>query len=126
MKRILIPAVLTAALVAGCAGPTAVRGGPGTENPNLDEAAMSTGLDRKDLEYLMQQNMEKLKMRVEQIREDGVENIDDELADEAQYSLMDEAEATTEREMNEMLEQLPTVIDRHGTVPAAEANGNNQ
>ena len=58
--RILVPAVLAAALATGCAGPTAVRGGPGTENPNLDEAAMSTGLDRKDLEYLMQQNVAKL------------------------------------------------------------------
>lgn len=54
---------LTAALVApalfGCK-PKAVRGGPGTENPNLDEAAMGTGLDRKDLEYLMRENMTKL------------------------------------------------------------------
>jgi len=60
MKRILVPAVLAAALATGCAGPTAVRGGPGTENPNLDDAAMSTGLDRKDLEYLLQENVEKL------------------------------------------------------------------
>lgn len=58
--RMLLPAVLAVSLVAGCAGPTAVRGGPGTENPNLDEDAMSTGLDRKDLEYLMQQTIEKL------------------------------------------------------------------
>jgi len=47
-------------LVTACAGPTAVRGGHGTENPNLDDAAMSTGLDRVDLEYLMQQNLDKL------------------------------------------------------------------
>ena len=46
--------VLTAALVtgAGCK-PKAVRGGPGTENPNLDQGAMSTTLDRKDLQDLM-------------------------------------------------------------------------
>jgi len=41
---------------AGCR-PKAVRGGEGTENPNLDNAAMSTGLDRKDLEDLMKKNM---------------------------------------------------------------------
>lgn len=59
-RSILAMAVAGSLLGAGCAGPTAVRGGPGTENPNLDEAAMSTGLDRKDLEWLMQQNLEKM------------------------------------------------------------------
>lgn len=59
MKRILLPALLAASLAA-CSGPTAVRGGPGTENPYLDEAAMSTGLDRKDLDYLMQENIDRL------------------------------------------------------------------
>ena len=37
---------------AGC-GPRAVRGGPGTGNRNLDEPAMSVGLDREDLEDLL-------------------------------------------------------------------------
>ncbi len=45
--------------VLGC-GPKAVRGGEGTENPNLDNAAMSTGLDRVDLRDLMAKNMEAL------------------------------------------------------------------
>jgi hypothetical protein len=56
--RWLTAAVLVSAAVAqtGCR-PKAVRGGEGTENPNLDEGAMSTGLDRKDLEYLMDKNM---------------------------------------------------------------------
>ena len=44
---------------AGCK-PKAVRGGPGTENPNLDQGAMSTTLDRRDLQELMRMNMEKL------------------------------------------------------------------
>lgn len=54
---------LAAALALGasaCSGPRAVRGGPGTENPNLDRAAMSTGLDREDLNWLLKQNLEKL------------------------------------------------------------------
>ena len=44
--------------VAGAAcKPKAIRGGPGTENPDFDEGAMSTGLDRKDLQDLMKENM---------------------------------------------------------------------
>lgn len=45
--------------VAGCK-PKAVRGGEGTENPDFDEGAMSTGLDRKDLDDLMRKNMDSL------------------------------------------------------------------
>ena len=52
----LAPAALTS---AGCK-PKAVRGGPGTENPNLDQGAMSTTLDRRDLQELMQTNMAKM------------------------------------------------------------------
>lgn len=44
---------------AGCK-PKAVRGGPGTENPNLDQGAMSTGLDRKDLQDLSNKNLTEL------------------------------------------------------------------
>lgn len=44
---------------AGCK-PKAIRGGAGTENPDFDEGAMSTGLDRKDLQDLMQKNMANL------------------------------------------------------------------
>ena len=50
-------------LLAGLAGtaigckPKAVRGGPGTENPNLDSGAMSTTLDRVDIDYLVNENL---------------------------------------------------------------------
>ncbi len=59
MKRTqLLPLFITLALGAGAGcKPKAIRGGEGTENPNLDEAAMSTGLDRRDLEDLMKKNM---------------------------------------------------------------------
>lgn len=46
----------TLGLGVGC-GPKAVRGGEGTDNPDLDEGAMSTGLDRKDLNDLMKVNI---------------------------------------------------------------------
>jgi len=59
-----IPGTLAAALMsltliailAGC-GPKAYRGGPGTENPQLDEPAMSVTLDRRDIEYLVSENI---------------------------------------------------------------------
>jgi len=57
----LVAVVLAPALVLGSAcKPKAIRGGPGTENPDFDEGAMSTGLDRKDLQGLMQENMKSL------------------------------------------------------------------
>lgn len=60
-RLILAPLTLALALAAGSGcRPKAVRGGEGTENPNLDNAAMSTGLDRVDLEDLMKKNMAQL------------------------------------------------------------------
>jgi penicillin-binding protein activator len=49
----------TALASTGCK-PKAIRGGAGTENPDFDEGAMSTGLDRKDLQGLMNDNMSAL------------------------------------------------------------------
>lgn len=50
---------LALGLALGAAGckPKAIRGGEGTDNPDLDEGAMGTGLDRKDLSDLMKKNM---------------------------------------------------------------------
>lgn len=54
----LVALALAPLLVAGAAcKPKAIRGGEGTENPDFDEGAMSTGLDRKDLQDLMKKNM---------------------------------------------------------------------
>lgn len=49
----------TAALVAGCA-PRAMRGGPGTANPDIDRAAMSVTLDRDDITFLVADYLERL------------------------------------------------------------------
>lgn len=56
--RLLSSLVVATSLlaIAGCK-PKAIRGGEGTENPDFDQGAMSTGLDRKDLQDLMQKNM---------------------------------------------------------------------
>ena len=43
-------------LPLGC-GPTVIRGGPGTDNTTLDERALSTRLDRMDIQYLVDQNI---------------------------------------------------------------------
>ena len=58
-SRALLLLTAFAVVMPGCR-PKAVRGGEGTENPNLDEGAMGTGLDRKDLAYLKDKNMEAL------------------------------------------------------------------
>lgn len=53
-------ALCAAALLTttACGGPSYVRG---SENPELDEYAMSTGLDKRDLESLFKQNADSLK-----------------------------------------------------------------
>jgi len=58
-RLLLTIALLLSGASFGCK-PKAVRGGAGTENPNLDEGAMSTTLDRKDLGDLMKVTLDKL------------------------------------------------------------------
>lgn len=49
-------ALALAAALAGC-GPTYVRG---SEAPGIDDPAMSTGLDRRDIEQLLHENLKSL------------------------------------------------------------------
>ena len=46
-------------LMAGC-GPEAKRGGPGTDNLEIDDPAMSLKLDRVDIQYLVSTNTKEL------------------------------------------------------------------
>jgi hypothetical protein len=48
-------AVITLAAL-GCA-PRAMRGGEGTDNPQMDDPALSTKLDREDINYLVKENL---------------------------------------------------------------------
>lgn len=57
LSTVLVASALS--MSVGCK-PKAIRGGEGTENPDFDEGAMSTGLDRKDLQDLMNKNMSTL------------------------------------------------------------------
>lgn len=60
--RVLVPALAAALAIvpgAGCA-PQAVRGGPGTGEPELDQPALSVGLDREDINYLVSENIASL------------------------------------------------------------------
>lgn len=56
---IVLAAWVVAGAIASCA-PVVSRGGPGTLNPGLDEAPLSTKLDKKDLDYLVEQNLQAL------------------------------------------------------------------
>ena len=66
VTRLHLELLLFVALVtlAGCGGPKAVRGGAGTDNPQLDQAAMSVKLDRADIEYLVSENVKALSSSV--------------------------------------------------------------
>jgi uncharacterized protein (TIGR02722 family) len=61
IARTLIRSLLSAAVLCGfvsaCGGPKAVRG---EDVAGLDDQAMSTGLDRRDLQKLLNQNMQAL------------------------------------------------------------------
>lgn len=47
---------MVALLGATACAPRALRGGDGTDNPGLDDPALSTTLDRADIDYLVEQN----------------------------------------------------------------------
>lgn len=54
---LLASALSLGALSAGCGGPKAVRG---SDVAGLDDEAMGTGLDRRDLQLMLHENMESL------------------------------------------------------------------
>jgi TolB-like protein len=58
-RPLLVLLVLVSLASLACA-PRAMRGGEGTVNPNLDAPAMSTTLDKADVDYLVSRNLEQL------------------------------------------------------------------
>ena len=57
LVRLLLPLAALALPLSACAGPHAVRG---EEVPGLNDEAMSTGLDQRDLQKLLHENMQAL------------------------------------------------------------------
>jgi penicillin-binding protein activator len=58
--RILILGLIATLGTSVACAPRAMRGGAGTDNPGMDAPAMSTTLDRADIDYLVSQNIEAL------------------------------------------------------------------
>ena len=59
-RRLLILAVILATVASLACAPRAMRGGAGTANPYMDQPAMSTTLDRADIEYMVSRNLDAL------------------------------------------------------------------
>jgi len=58
--RVFTLAIILFTLVSLACAPRAMRGGDGTANPNMDAPAMSTTLDKADIDYLVGKNLEQL------------------------------------------------------------------
>ena len=56
-KRLSVLALLACLALSLACAPRAMRGGEGTENPSMDNPAMSTTLDKSDIDYLVSQNL---------------------------------------------------------------------
>jgi TolB-like protein len=56
---LLLPALLPLTFVVGCGGPEVVRG---SQDPSVDRAAMSTSLDREDIQRMLSENLNNLRL----------------------------------------------------------------
>jgi len=96
-KHMVFFLIICSIFLVSC-GPKAVRGGPGTDNAKLDQKALSTKLDRLDIEYMVNETTTALfdsrfwKKEIEYsdgkppviailpIRNETAEHLDDEMA----------------------------------------------
>jgi curli biogenesis system outer membrane secretion channel CsgG len=60
MKTLLMSMLFLTLVASSACAPRAMRGGDGTENPDMDQPAMSTTLDREDINYLVTLNLDAL------------------------------------------------------------------
>jgi TolB-like protein len=60
MKTVLMSILCLSLAASFACAPRAMRGGEGTENPGMDQPAMSTTLDREDINFLVSRNLEAL------------------------------------------------------------------
>lgn len=59
-RRVLVLGVILATVASLACAPRAMRGGEGTANPYMDQPAMSTTLDKADLDYMVSRNLDAL------------------------------------------------------------------
>lgn len=57
--KFIVVLIISSFFITSC-GPKAMRGGPETGNTRLDQKALSTKLDRMDIEYLVEENRKAL------------------------------------------------------------------
>jgi TolB-like protein len=60
VRSVAIAVALCFSLASTACTPVVSRGGDGTDNPELDDAALSTKLDKRDLDYMIGQNLDAL------------------------------------------------------------------
>jgi hypothetical protein len=58
--RVFTLAIILFTLVSLACAPRAMRGGEGTANPKMDSPAMSTQLDKADIDFLVGKNLEQM------------------------------------------------------------------
>ena len=109
LKLVLIAALVT---LAGC-GPKAVRGGAGTDNPQLDELALSVKLDRADIEYLVSQNIKALSSSA--LWNNTIERADTPPV-VAIWSIQNATSQHIEDQMNALLSSIETYLVNSGDV----------
>jgi hypothetical protein len=109
----LVVAVLFSFNAVGCA-PTVSRGGAGTNNLRLDAAALSTGLDKSDTDYLVEQNLAALYQS-----KFWMKKIEGNTGDEPLFTIFPIKNDTTEHlenQMHTLLSSIETSLVNSGEV----------
>lgn len=108
----LTAALSLSATLSACGGPAYVRG---SDRPELDEAVMSTGLDKKDLEQLFKDNIKSLLgsaavTRWKDAAKDGKEET------VAIFQVKNETSEHIDDQLNALLADFETELVNSGTV----------
>lgn len=143
--RLFVRMTLGAALLAAGCGPTFTRG---SDDPTIDDPAMSTGLDRRDLELALEQWVtgfeaspfvvslprDKPKIAILKIANDTSEHIggmldnllsamETRLVETGAWTVVDNSRLTTDANMAERLRQLGDTVDPETRVELGKEYG---
>jgi TolB-like protein len=112
-KTLVVLAIAGAmSLALGCA-PRAMRGGEGTANPDLDNAALSVALDREDINYLVSDYLKSLEDS-RFWREDVEASTDRPLV--AIWPIVNESSQHIDDQMTTLLSSIETALVNTGDV----------